>query len=117
MSVVPLTHYVAVVTTPTEASSLWHFLINLHTIIVLAILVAMSLIRLIMILCDPLLVPYFLFISSASDFSFVLSSRNCTGSMPRDGSPVMCAMSSMSIEMSCSSHRYPPCVTDINCLM
>jgi hypothetical protein len=115
--VVPSTHCVATTTTPAETSSLWHYLSNLHAIIFVAILVVNSLIHLIMILCDPLSVPYFFFISSTSALSFVLSSRNCAGSSPRDGIPVMYVIISTSIETSCSSHRYPPWVTAISCLM
>jgi hypothetical protein len=37
--------------------------------------------------------------------------------LPRDGSPVIKSMSSMSIETSSSTHRYPPWVTSISCLM
>jgi hypothetical protein len=114
--VVPSTHYVAAATTPVGTSSFRNFLSNLHAIIFLAILFVTSLIHLIMILRDPLLVLYFFFISSANAFSFVLSSRNCAGYQPRDVSPLMYAMSSTSIETSCSSHRYPPCVTAISCL-
>jgi hypothetical protein len=64
----------------------------------------------------PLSVSYFFFISFASDFSFVLSSMNCTGSMPQDGNLVMFSIISMSIETNLSNHISPPCVTSINCL-
>jgi maltodextrin utilization protein YvdJ len=114
--VVPSTHYATIATTPAETSSLRHFLSKLHAMIFVAILVVMPLIYLIMILCIPLSVSYFIFISSTSAFSFVLSLRNYAGSMPCDGSPVMCAMSFMSIEVSWSSHRSPTCVIAINCL-
>jgi hypothetical protein len=62
------------------------------------------------------LINNFFFISLASAFSFVLSSRKCTSASTYDGSLVTYAMNSMSIETSCSSHRYPPWVTAINCL-
>jgi ABC-type Fe3+-siderophore transport system permease subunit len=103
LSVVPFVHCVAVVTTSAGTSFFRHFLSNLHAMIFVVILVATSLIHLIMILRDPLYVPYFFFISSASAFSFVLSSRNYVGVSPCVGSPMMYAMSSMSIETICSS--------------
>jgi len=53
--------------------------------------------HLIMILRDPFYVPYVFFISSASAFSFVLSSRNYAGVSPQGGIPVMYVMSSTSI--------------------
>jgi hypothetical protein len=117
MSVVPSAHYVVAATNSVGTSSLRNFLSNFHSIIFVAILVMTSLIRLMVIPRDPLSVPYFFFISSSSAFSFVLSSRNCVGSSPYDGSPVLYAISSTYIETSCSSHRYLPWVTSISCLM
>jgi hypothetical protein len=115
--VVPSAHYAIAVTTLAETSSLQHFLINLHAMIFVAILVATSLIRLMMILRDSLSMPYFFFIYLANAFSFVLSSRNCVGSSTHDGKHVMYEMSSTSIETSCSSHKHLPCVTAISFLM
>jgi hypothetical protein len=117
MSVVPSAHYVVAATNSVGTSSLRNFLSNFHSIIFVAILVMTSLIRLMVIPRDPLSVPYFFFISSSSAFSFVLSSRNCVGSSPYDGSPVLYAISSTYIETSCSSHRCPPRVNAISCLM
>jgi hypothetical protein len=111
--VVPLAHFAAATTTPAETSSLWNFLSSFYSIICVAILFTASLIRQMMILHDPLSMSYFFFISLASAFSFVLSSGNCVGSSPRDSRPVMYLMSSTSIEMIFSSHRYPPCVISI----
>jgi hypothetical protein len=116
LSVVPSTHCVASAKTPTGNSSLRHFLSNLHAIIFGAILFVASLICLIMIPRDPLCLPYFFFISSSNAFSFDLSSRSCVGSSPHDGSPVMYAIISTFIQMSFSSHRYPPWVTSISFL-
>jgi len=114
MTMVPSTNYVLATTTLLRTSSSKHFLRNLQDIIFVSILVAMSLTCLIMILGNPVSMSYFLFISSAIYFSFVLSSRNILGSIPCDGSPMMCAMSSMSIETSYSIHTYSPCVTANN---
>jgi ABC-type Fe3+-siderophore transport system permease subunit len=117
MSVVPSTHCVVSVTTLEGTSSLQHFLSNLHAMIFVVILVATSLICLIMILRNPLSVPYFFFISSASTFSFVLSSSNCASVSPSDGSSVLYVMRSTSIEKIYSKHRYPLWVTSINFLV
>jgi hypothetical protein len=115
--VVPSAHYDAIATTPTMTSSLRYFLSILQAMIFASIFFATLLICLMMIPCVPLSVSYLFFISLESDLSFVLSLRNCAGSMPHDGSPMMCAMSSMSIETSLSSHISLPCLTAINCLM
>jgi hypothetical protein len=113
--VVPSTHCVATTMTPVGNSSLRHFLSSLQAMIFVAICVDIM-ILLMMIPCVPWSMLYFFFISSASAFAFVLSSRNCARSMHRDGSPVMCAMSSTSIKTFLSNHISPPCVTAINCL-
>jgi hypothetical protein len=116
LSIVPSAHCAAATTKSTGTYSLRHFLSSLNTMIFVDMLVVASLMRLIMIPHDPLSVPYVFFISSVNSFSFVLSLRNCMGISPHGGSPVIYVMSSTSIDMGSSTHRYPPWVTAIRCL-
>jgi hypothetical protein len=69
------------------------------------------LIYLIIIPLVPLAIPYFFFISSANAFSLDLLSRIYAGSMPRLGSPVIYAISSIVMGTGLSSHISPLCVT------
>jgi hypothetical protein len=117
MSMVSFVHCNATVTTLVGTSSLWYLHRNLHSISFVAIPMATSLILLMMILHDPLSIPYIFFISSMRAFSFVLSSRYYMGLFPIDGRPVMNAMSSTLMEIGSSIHKNPPWRTSINYLM
>jgi hypothetical protein len=81
------------------------------------ILVVASLIHFMIILREPILVPYFFFISSARAFSFPFSSRYYACFLPFDGRPMMNAMRSTSIDIGSSNQNNPPWRTANNCLM
>jgi hypothetical protein len=111
---VSFAHYVASAKTPVGTSSLRHLRRNLHDINFMAILVDASLLLFIIILQEPLYVPYVFFISYARDFSLVLSFKFCEGFSLFDGRHVMNSMSSTSIETGSSNHTNPPWRTASN---
>jgi hypothetical protein len=55
----------------------------------------------------PLCVPYFSFIISTKDFSWVLSINNGYGSSPTDGNHVIHTINWVSIDTTLSNHRNP----------
>jgi hypothetical protein len=97
-------------------SSLRHFLNNLQAKIFTPNCVSALLIRLIIIPLVPLEVPYFFFISSANAFSLDLSSRINVGSIPRLGSPIICAIILTVMGMGLPKHISPLCVNANNYL-
>jgi hypothetical protein len=96
-------------------SSLWNFLNNLQAKIFAPNCLAGLLIRLIIMPLVPLAVPYFFFISSTNAFSLDLSSRINTGSIPRLGSPVICAISSKFMGAGVELQIYPSKLECIYC--
>jgi hypothetical protein len=97
------------------ASSLQHFLKSLQAINMVVDLVVDSLILLMINPLEPLSFLYFLFISSARAFSFVLSSKYYSGFSPSIGKPMIYANKSTSIYIGLSIHRIPPCTKEKIC--
>jgi len=107
LSKVPFAHYAVAAITHAGASSLRYFLINLQSIKLVANIIIDSMILLIIIPRDSLSVPYVFFISSIRAFSFVLSSKYCSGFSPFVGRPEISAIKFMSIDTSLSIHGIP----------
>jgi hypothetical protein len=108
-------HYTIAAITPASASSLQHFLKSFQDKNFVSNIVVVSLIMLIMIPREPLSVPYVFFISSARDFSLVLSYKYCSGFSPSVGNPVVYAFRYTSIDIGVSIHRIPPCTNATSC--